>query len=127
MDPDETFLHLLNTRFGGQLNPLMDYLTNLHSQGARMVIVSRQADRLSHLWKEQVGARAGRPGPEFVQGSLGEGWTLTPASGARIHLLSDGEIFGWRRPQPISMRWRCAWIRASRISRSSRLWQVTSG
>ncbi len=65
-----------------------------------MVIVSRQADRLSHLWDEQVGSQPDRGGPEFSQGSLGEGWTLTPASGVPIHLLSDGEIFGWRRPQP---------------------------
>ncbi len=41
-----------------------------------------------------------RPEPDFIAGSLGEGWKLTTAGGGAVHLLSDGEIFGWRRPQP---------------------------
>ncbi len=36
----------------------------------------------------------------FQQGSLSEGWILTPKGGPRRHLFTDGEIFGWRPPQP---------------------------
>ncbi|MEJ2487473.1 MAG: transcription-repair coupling factor, partial [Anaerolineales bacterium] len=38
--------------------------------------------------------------PTFIQGSLTDGFTLKTEKQPIIHLLTDGEIFGWRRPQP---------------------------
>jgi len=38
--------------------------------------------------------------PELIEGSLSEGWSLTPEVGPRLHLITDSEIFGWERPQP---------------------------
>jgi transcription-repair coupling factor (superfamily II helicase) len=35
-----------------------------------------------------------------VQGTLAEGWIFTPARSHAQHLLTDGEIFGWKRVQP---------------------------
>ncbi|HJS29870.1 MAG TPA: transcription-repair coupling factor, partial [Anaerolineales bacterium] len=88
-----------NPRFGGQVKILMDHLVQVHRSGEQAVIVSRQAPRLQELWAE-----ASRPGletrpPAFIPGSLTEGWKLDPLDGPAVHLLSDGEIFGWRRPQ----------------------------
>ncbi len=37
--------------------------------------------------------------PQFIKGSLGDGWVLDTEDGSHLHLLTDGEIFGWRRPQ----------------------------
>ena len=119
-----------NPRFGGQLRQVMTYLAeNLAAspptlpsprpptqtlppvgggQGGgtedeqiSLIIVSRQVSRLEELWREQhpPQSRAAAP-PRFVRGSLGDGWTLLGDDGSRLHLLTDGEIFGWRRPQP---------------------------
>ena len=38
--------------------------------------------------------------PVFVKGSLTDGWTFTADEAPNIHLLTDGEIFGWQRPRP---------------------------
>ncbi len=89
-------------RFGGQLKPLMDHLQQIQRQQEPVVLVSRQASRLAELWKEQHYLEASHP-PEFIQGSLAEGWSFNPTGRDqpdRFHLLTDGEIFGWRRPEP---------------------------
>jgi transcription-repair coupling factor (superfamily II helicase) len=85
-------------RFGGRLKPLLEHLASLLSKGDSVKIVSRQSTRLQELWQEQENRTVGEQ-PIFVQGSLGEGWTLKTAGASQIHLLSDGEIFGWDRPQ----------------------------
>ncbi len=94
-------------RFGGRLKPVMDYLAEHYLAGEQVVVVSRQSARLTELWNEQTYthnlrflADTGRPQPTFVDGSLAEGWIFTPTYGAPLHLLTDGEIFGWRRPKP---------------------------
>jgi transcription-repair coupling factor (superfamily II helicase) len=88
-------------RYGGQLKPLLDDLTNQYNQGSRIVLVSRQAARLKELWEELIiqSLEANIP-PAFIEGSLSEGWILTQPSCPPLHLLTDGEIFGWRRPEP---------------------------
>ena len=90
-----------NPRFGGQLRKVMTYLAERASQGDALVLVSRQISRLKELWQEQyaTGSRESAA-PQFVRGSLGDGWVFTADDGSRLHLLTDGEIFGWRRPQP---------------------------
>lgn len=87
-------------RFGGRLKPLLTYLAERYQAGERLVIVSHQASRLAELWSEQKAPLLQRSvSPEFIEGSLTEGWILTPPKGRVLNLLTDGEIFGWRRPE----------------------------
>jgi transcription-repair coupling factor (superfamily II helicase) len=96
-------------RFGGQLRPLLEHLSERRVRHEPVVVVSRQASRLAELWSE--GGRAGPlverlpedllPGEvSFVQGALSEGWEMGLEDGGRLHLLTDAEIFGWGRPRP---------------------------
>ncbi len=88
-------------RFGGQLKAVMEYMLERYNAGEALVIVSRQTPRLISLWKEhKVFPQEASPEPEFIEGSLGEGWTFQPPEISPVHLLTDGEIFGWRRPEP---------------------------
>jgi transcription-repair coupling factor (superfamily II helicase) len=87
-------------RFGGQLRPLLDHLKQVHATGQQIMIVSRQAARLQELWNENIFEITDDKQPRFIQGSLEDGWVLAPPSGVHLHLLSDGEIFGFKRPQP---------------------------
>jgi transcription-repair coupling factor (superfamily II helicase) len=97
---------------GGQLKPLLDHIEAAQREGGQVVVVSQQAQRLAELWSEDhdyVLAVEGLEEPPgapltFVQGALGEGWILRGVSGQEPwparHLLTDAEIFGWRRPEP---------------------------
>ncbi|MFN7210193.1 MAG: CarD family transcriptional regulator, partial [Aggregatilineales bacterium] len=93
-------------RFGGQLKPFLEALRGLHTGGERVIVVSHQAQRLAELWAEHgrtarpsvVTALDQTPALAFVEGALAEGWQLRLAP--TVHLLSDAEIFGWRRPEP---------------------------
>ncbi|HLF29131.1 MAG TPA: transcription-repair coupling factor [Anaerolineae bacterium] len=104
-------------RFGGQLKTFMDHLAQLRAIGDGTLVVSRQAQRLAELWAERDHLRppisdlAAPPAPRslfFVNGALDDGWTLHGVrSGAdqriglwSVHVITDGEIFGWARPQP---------------------------
>jgi transcription-repair coupling factor (superfamily II helicase) len=95
-------------RFGGQVKPLMEHISRARAEHDPVVLVSRQASRLAELWGEDQAVRAQadldaglEPGEvHFVAGALSEGWILELASGGRLHLLTDGEIFGWSRPKP---------------------------
>jgi transcription-repair coupling factor (superfamily II helicase) len=111
--------------FGGQLKPVLQHIHTAQSRGAQVIVVSQQARRLAELWDSehaldvvegnyadrrtwQVPVDELRQPPQtrltFVQGSLAEGWILRgidlgqPLSS--VHLLTDAEIFGWRRPEP---------------------------
>ncbi|HVN54111.1 MAG TPA: transcription-repair coupling factor [Anaerolineaceae bacterium] len=88
-------------RFAGRLKNVLDDLEERYTRAERIVLVSRQVSRLKELWEE----RRLEPGPEriepeFSEGTLSEGWILTPDEGAPLDLLTDSEIFGWERPQP---------------------------
>jgi transcription-repair coupling factor (superfamily II helicase) len=91
-------------RFGGRLKDLLEYMFERYQASERLVIVSRQKARLEELWLERVRIAAdlekGLPAPEFIEGSLTEGWIFEPAEENPVHLLTDGEVFGWRRPEP---------------------------
>lgn len=103
-------------RFGGQLKPLLDHIEMAGVEGDRVVVVSRQARRLADLWSREHGyvpplqdlpglnkireEDQDRPALSFVQGALDEGWVLRPTVGVSTELITDGEIFGWRRPAP---------------------------
>lgn len=87
-------------RYGGRLKPFMDDLIARAHAGERQVIVSRQIPRMKELWAERDDSSNVRRSPEFLEGTLSDGWVLTGESGEKIHLLTDSEIFGWERPQP---------------------------
>ncbi len=102
-------------RFAGRLKPFIDHVFECVSKGEQLVIVSRQKSRLEELWQEQAPEASQtsdrlnddtRPltplavKVEFIQGSLTEGWKFSPTQGAPVQLLTDGEIFGWKRPEP---------------------------
>jgi transcription-repair coupling factor (superfamily II helicase) len=100
-------------RFGGQLKPVLDHVTQMRTMGDTTVVVSRQAQRLAELWAERehyhaplTDAVASPQDHEviFVQGALPDGWAMSIASDHvprfTLHVLTDGEIFGWMRPQP---------------------------
>ena len=85
-------------RFGGRLKPLNEDMEKRLSEGDEVQVYSRQAARLRDLWDEGHYEASG-PRPRFVQSSLGEGWSWALDDGRAVHLLTDGEIFGWDKPQ----------------------------
>ncbi|MBE0409774.1 MAG: transcription-repair coupling factor [Anaerolineales bacterium] len=88
-------------RFAGRLKPLLENLTQLSNQGHTIFVVSRQTSRLHELWDDQYHQPSSlATSPYFIEGSLTEGWEFIPVSGPPVHLFTDGEIFGWRRPEP---------------------------
>ncbi len=97
-------------RHAGQLHPFLEHLSELRHKGDRTIILTRQAERLAELWASEIGQVLpveedidALPGPgelRFVQGALAEGWDLKPDDGVTTHLLTDTEIFGWKRPEP---------------------------
>ena len=105
-------------RYGGQLRKVMDELFKQREQNARIVIVTRQAARLSELLREReffikpVDGIVKVPEPKhigLVQGALAEGWQLQLGSMQKAEsslptthclLLTDAELFGWSRPKP---------------------------
>jgi transcription-repair coupling factor (superfamily II helicase) len=93
-------------RFAGRLKPVMEHILERQAAQEKVVVVSRQSARLLELWHESQAAvpvsntQTGTPGVDFLEGSLAEGWVFSPPDGRALHLLTDGEIFGWRRPEP---------------------------
>ncbi len=100
------------SRFGGQLRPVLEHLDTAQNTGGQVVVVSQQARRLAELWgaeHEYVLPVENLSEPpqtslSFVQGSLTEGWVLRGVDlgegFSTFHLLTDAELFGWRRPEP---------------------------
>jgi len=86
-------------RFAGRLKLLMEYIVIAARRGESMFITSRQTARLQELWIEQAAPGSQQPQLVFIDGSLSEGFIFTPHGGTALHLLTDGEIFGWRRPE----------------------------
>jgi len=88
-------------RFGGRLRPAMEYISEKVAEEEPVCIVSRQKERLQELWDEFLGYHEDRVGgPSFLEGSLTEGWVFINKDSHSFHLLTDAEIFGWRRPEP---------------------------
>jgi transcription-repair coupling factor (superfamily II helicase) len=96
-------------RFGGQLKPLLEHLTNRIIMHEPVIVVSRQASRLAELANElgrsnkvleDLPAQIHQGDLHFVQGALSEGWVMKVPDSSKIHLLTDAEIFGWSRPRP---------------------------
>jgi transcription-repair coupling factor (superfamily II helicase) len=105
----QAFVH--GQRYGGQLKRVLDGFQEMRTGGQRVVLVSRQARRISELLADQeitavpVEDVTELPAPgslTLVHGTLADGWTL-PAS---CSLLTDAEVFGWARPAPRRARRR---------------------
>lgn len=119
-------------RYGGQIRPLMSQLKSAQQAGERVIIVSRQADSLAKAWQEaarddgmqselmaangaatavvveELPTLPASHEPVFIRGALVEGFSLLQTSQNQLllNLLTDAEIFGWKRPAP--RRWRKA-------------------
>jgi transcription-repair coupling factor (superfamily II helicase) len=90
-----------NPRFGGQLKLVFEHLNEVVKKDDQIVIVSRQIKRLEELWTEDYKPLSSLSiPPVFATGSLSDGWVFTTDKTPNIHLLTDGEIFGWQRPRP---------------------------
>ncbi len=107
-------------RFGGQIRPLMSHLRAVRHDKERTVLVSSQAQRLADLWQEEnqgqgsavfaeesatievLKALPGAGELMVIRGSLPEGFVLERESDNRVllNLLTDAEVFGWKRPAP---------------------------
>ncbi len=109
-------------RHGGQERPFLTQLQRAADLEERVVIVSRQSQRLMDMWRDFKGVtrlssieflnNRVRPNESlletpvagsltFINGTLAEGFTLENEAGRPfIHLLTDAEIFGWNRPAP---------------------------
>jgi transcription-repair coupling factor (superfamily II helicase) len=95
-------------RFGGQVRLFLDHLQSLNADETA-IVVTRQAQRLAELWRERntaaihprayIDDMSNLPNLVFVEGELGEGWSLE-TNGRVLHLFTDAEIFGWQRPEP---------------------------
>lgn len=113
-------------RFGGQVKRVVDEIMQQRKNGARVIAVTRQAERISELLREReffLKPKDDLTRPtdaghiDLVQGALTEGWRLEIGSrrleigDARadaknlksvtenIYVLTDAEIFGWSRPK----------------------------
>jgi transcription-repair coupling factor (superfamily II helicase) len=115
-EEDSTF-HVPPT-YAGRIERLVEDSLRFKSERQRVVIVSKQTQRLSDLFAEKgehVAPVDGVPGMPaagsvtLVQGSLAEGWVLEERTATRarlpvalapiITLLSDAEILGFARPK----------------------------
>jgi transcription-repair coupling factor (superfamily II helicase) len=95
--------------YGGRLQDVIADSIEMLDKRWRVIIVSQQTPRLAELCQEwgvvvkPVEAITSPP-PEgsltLLQGSLASGWQMRQADGGRTTLLTDGEIFGWVKPEP---------------------------
>ena len=100
--------------FGGHLRYFLRDLRGMLEEGARVAIVSYQAERLAELLAEvdiytpvlQGIAEPPTSGiPQLVKGSLAEGWTLRGDDKDKpLVLFTDKEIFGYVKQRRASRR-----------------------
>ncbi|NLG50206.1 MAG: transcription-repair coupling factor [Chloroflexi bacterium] len=92
-------------KYGGRLRDALEDIDELRRKGQRVVVVTRQAERLSDMLRERNIYSAPihdidqtpEPGTvTLVDGILAEGWMLHPG---RLAVLTDSEVFGWSRPR----------------------------
>jgi transcription-repair coupling factor (superfamily II helicase) len=95
-------------RFGGKLKQVVDYVQGQLDARNKVAIVSRQKQRLEEVWNEYQRGLDVKVRPEFIEGSLSDGWVLSSPGRNGFVLLTDGEIFGWERPQPRQKAQRAA-------------------
>jgi transcription-repair coupling factor (superfamily II helicase) len=95
--------------YGGRLQDVIADTIEMTGKQWRVIVVSRQTPRLADLY-EEWGVTV-QPVDELVEppndgsltlihGSLASGWQMQDEEGQRTVLLTDGEIFGWVKPEP---------------------------
>ena len=109
-------------RYGGQMRPFTAQLRHAQRDRETTVVVSRQALRLSQMWRQELREEnsmleqftdtfaprmnlevlPGAGAIRFIQGSLAEGFLIEDVRTNKVvlNVLTDAEIFGWRRPAP---------------------------
>ncbi len=87
-------------RFGGKLEELMEFVRRAVWRKNQVAIVSRQAARLRELWQDQSEGETETSNLQIIEASLSQGFSLTYPDRSELVILTDGEIFGWERPQP---------------------------
>ncbi|MCK6629657.1 MAG: transcription-repair coupling factor [Anaerolineae bacterium] len=117
--------------FGGQIKNVVGEIVERKKKKERVVLVSRQAARLSHLLAEQANLTVtpaesltpGDPPPPsgsitLLHGTLMEGWvvrieaeskaeaegTSVKSEGNLLTVMSDSELFGWKKPTALRQR-----------------------
>jgi transcription-repair coupling factor (superfamily II helicase) len=106
----EGFGHIFapEDHFGSQLRLLTERMRTMRRNDGRVVVVTGQTARVADLWREGDTFIATQrdiletPAPgavHLVDGALREGWRMRLPEG-ETHLLTDAEIFGWKRPEP---------------------------
>ena len=98
-------------RYAGQLRQALADIAELGARDQRVVLVTRQAERLADLMREQNTyvspvaevVQVPEPGHLYlVDGILAEGWAFSPS---QLVVMTDAEIFGWvraRRRRPVT-------------------------
>ncbi len=101
--------------FGGQVKKFLPEIITRKKQGERVILLSRQSARLSSLLEEQhitavpsetLSPDAPPPSSSsitLIHGVLMEGWLLNGQS-VELTILTDSEIFGWKKPTTLSHR-----------------------
>jgi transcription-repair coupling factor (superfamily II helicase) len=104
--------------FGGQVKNVIHEILRRKKQGERVILVSRQSARLSHLLGEfepdlivaplstlEPDAPPPAPGSiTLIHGMLIEGWALRSEAydePAPLVVMSDSELFGWKKPTTV--------------------------
>ncbi len=82
-------------RFGGRIKPFIDAAEAILAEGNPIHVVSRQVSRLAEIWQDHARIKNLEVSPTFSEGILREGWIFEDDDGKQIHLLTDGEVFGW--------------------------------
>jgi len=104
---NEAFLP--GTPYSGRLQDVIADSIELTERKWRVVVVSRQTPRLAALYEEwgttvnqveEVTEPPGKGTLTLVHGSLSSGWQMQHEGELRTILLTDGEIFGWVKPEP---------------------------
>ncbi len=106
--------------FGGQVKHVVEEIIERQGRGERVVLVSRQSARLSHLLEEvgviatpSDGLTPGDPPPPsgsitLIHGVLMEGFSLPAGQAggkaALVTVMSDSELFGWKKPTAVRRR-----------------------
>ncbi len=90
-------------RYGGQLHNAIEDIIELYRKDQKVVVVTRQAERLADMLREQniyltpAADILAAPDPAsilMVDGIVAEGWVFNPA---QLVVLTDSELFGWTR------------------------------
>jgi len=92
-------------KYGGRLENLVADIVELRRKGHRIVLISRQAERLSDLLRDRdiyctlSTDMVDAPEPRsvyIIDGIIAEGWAFGPG---QLVVLTDAELFGWSRPK----------------------------